>query len=104
MSTLPSVTFDSASVPGTYVGVVRARYHFSKFTPYFGIGYDSDSLFGSKFSLSCDVGAYIQGNSRASVSAIGPIQNSPNGMASLKHGAEGVVNSTCGLKPTLLYR
>lgn len=80
------------------IGTVKSNYHFSHFTPYAGVGYDSDKLFNSNFSFSIDVGAYFQGKSKASVAATGPIQGDPAGMAVLKQKAEAIVNDSWWLK------
>ncbi|WP_032112790.1 hypothetical protein [Candidatus Paracaedibacter symbiosus] len=97
-SGISEVPFNGNVVPGTTIGILKACYHFRRFTPYFGAGYDSRNLFGSNFSLSLDVGAYVQGNTKAKISATGPIQYNPAGMVKLKQGAEEVVNDTWWIK------
>lgn len=91
-------TVEEDPIKATIIGTVKSKYHFSRFTPYSGIGYDSKGLFGSNFSVSIDVGAYFQGKSKANVSATGPIQYSPSDMAELKKTAENIVNDSWWLK------
>lgn len=98
MSSLVSVSLNGSTVPGSAVGVIRSTYHFRRFTPYVGGGYDVNHLLGSQFSLSIDVGAYMQGNCRAAVSATGALQNSPEGMAVLKKAAEKLIDDTWWIK------
>lgn len=98
MSSIAKVTLNGSTVPGAAIGVIRSTYHFKRFTPYVGIGYDSKGLYDSPFSLSVDVGAYMQGKCRATVTATGPIQNDPAGMAALKQAAQQLIDDTAWIK------
>lgn len=98
MTPLPQYSIGGATVPGSYIGIVRSQYHFRRFTPYVGVGYDTQKLGTTNFSLSIDIGAYLQGDCRATVKATGPIQNDAQGMEMLKDKAQKLIDDTGWIK------